>query len=100
MKKLISMLLVLVLALTVSSFAFAEDYVPGVTVTANPESKTGYTVTIVFEAPAPKRLIWPAPSPSTMTIPKSAARRRTPITPRLNTRKACSPSARNPTGSP
>lgn len=51
MKKIIALALSVMMLLSVCSFALAEDYTPGVTVTANPESKTGYTVTIVYEAP-------------------------------------------------
>lgn len=36
-------------AMMFGSIAFAEELVPGVTVTENPESATGYTVTFVYE---------------------------------------------------
>ena len=51
MKKLISLALSMMLILSLCAFAAAEDYTPGVTVAENPDSPTGYTVTIVYEAP-------------------------------------------------
>ena len=56
MKKTIVTLLSLMLLLSVCAFASAEDYTPGVTVAENPDSPTGYTTTIVFEAPGANKV--------------------------------------------
>lgn len=56
MKKIIALALSVMMLLSICAFASAEEYTPGVTVAANPESKTGYTVTIVYEAPGAEKV--------------------------------------------
>lgn len=54
MKKIVA-LLIMVLVLSVGVAALAE-YTPGVTTVADPESPTGFTTTIVFEAPGAEKV--------------------------------------------
>ena len=50
MKKIVALVLVSLLLMALSLSALA-DYTPGVTTVADPDSPTGFTTTIVFEAP-------------------------------------------------
>jgi len=56
MKKIVALALLVMMILSACALALAEDYTPGVTVAANPDSPTGYTATIVFEAPGASKV--------------------------------------------